>query len=273
MIAQNAFEFLGYLVLEHNLPLAKSMVDGYMLASYVITSAGLYFCLTLTNNIETQRYNLPLAMLPFTMIILHFSGMMVSDYAFNGYTLIRVAAPMYFIFEAWSIFCAIASVIVLIQKIRTTTDYITAAKCTIGIFAIAPFCVVVVTVMSLMHFNINISTAIVMPISGVFFLLILMKTTEKEILNIAYGFVLIKAFMQSSPSLLFKRGVPLQERMALFEEIWIKIAQEEANGSQRIAAQILGMHESTLSRKISKIQEKSLQKITIADDITTTEKT
>ena len=260
MIVQNACEFVGYIVLAHNLELAKFIVNGYMLASYVITSAGLYFSLVLAD-IDTRKYNIVLCAMPIAMIVMHLAGLMVSDYAYNGYTLIRVAASMYFLFEFWAVFCAIASVIVLARKFNKTKDPFIATRCKVGMIAIAPFCIVVVTVMTLMHFNINVSTAIVMPISGVFFLLVLMKATEKEIFDITYTFVLAKVFIGSNPMRLFKKGIPLHERIALFEEIWIKVAQEESQGSQRVAAQILGIHESTLSRKISKMQEKNQDEV------------
>jgi len=61
----------------------------------------------------------------------------------------------------------------------------------------------------------------------------------------------VKEQLESLVGLMVERGILLEEAVDEFEKRFIKRALERANGNQCKAAQVLGIHRNTLSRKIN----------------------
>ena len=61
----------------------------------------------------------------------------------------------------------------------------------------------------------------------------------------------MKEQLESLVGLMVERGILLEEAVDEFEKRFIKRALERANGNQCKAAQVLGIHRNTLSRKIN----------------------
>lgn len=61
----------------------------------------------------------------------------------------------------------------------------------------------------------------------------------------------MKDQLEGLVSLMVERGILFDEAVGEFEKKFIKQVLEDAKGNQSRAAQILGMHRNTLSRKIA----------------------
>lgn len=60
----------------------------------------------------------------------------------------------------------------------------------------------------------------------------------------------MKEQLESLVSLMVERGILFEEAVGEFEKRFIKRVLDRANGNQSRAAQLLGIHRNTLSRKI-----------------------
>lgn len=241
IVIQNASEFMGYMFLPYDLDTTKKIVDVYMICSYYLGGALLYFSLLLTGY-QNKVLSQVIWGIPTIFTLMHFNGMLVSDYEYNGYALIRVPMDLYILFEVYIVSCSVAAIYFLTKTaLNKEIETLVSDRCKLGLVAILPFAAVIITIVVLMHLGNPISSAVILPMAGVVFLLITMKASNrstKEVYDVADPLMNTQATMA--------------ERVEHLEKSMIIRALNENNGIKQDAAEQLGIHASTLTKKIQK---------------------
>ncbi len=238
-----------YMCIDRSMSYAKLLIDGYMICTYFIASSLIHYSVVLADK-NGRLLNVVIWLIPILFAVLHVAGFMVEDYRHTGIALVRIEGGLYFLFETYAIASCVAAALILQGARRSGRE--NKARCEVALIGILPYVLISITVIALMRFYPNVSPAMWLPVAGVFFLLITMLATEIEALDLAEHLIYAKSMFQKHHRALFDRRRPLPERIQLLEKIAIEEALRQSGGSQKDAAQALGISAPGLSNKIKK---------------------
>lgn len=253
LLINNALELVGYIFLNIQLSTSVSIVDYYFVTLYFGFPAMLNFALAL-GGLQSKKTNLVVFLVPSILTVLHFSGLMIDGVVFNSYTLIRIPSTLYPLFEIFAVSCAAATLAILLTTIKKSESAEKISRNKIALIGLFPFISGASLIIPLMRLDINISSAVFLPVMTVFLVFICLYSTKEEVLDLSMNFALTKKLFLEIIGALSTNPGTLTERIERIEKISIEIALYKSQGVQKEAARIMGVSESTLCRKISKFE-------------------
>lgn len=251
LVIQNAFEFCAFLSYPNSVTFSEYCVDGYMLATYFIIAAVINFTLAICG-IEHKPLMYTVLALAIVISALHLSGLLIDSYHYNGYALIAVRGDFYVVFELYALSISIIYMWILIKTMRDSDNADIRSRAMLASLAMAPYSLITIFFIVTMHFGYQASSAVWVPIAGVFFLFITKKASKRDIYDMSKALLIFKFIMQRHGEFLFDEEVPVLDRVEFMEKFLIMEALDKYKGNQKQAAQHLKIAESTLSRKIKK---------------------
>ncbi|MBT8147306.1 MAG: helix-turn-helix domain-containing protein [Gammaproteobacteria bacterium] len=245
-VAQNAGEFLAYLIYLKSEAVGKLFAHIYIVAAYFMISSVLIFTLALT---ESRYYKLAQVVLYSCSVVLsigYMNGMLVDGLIFLGWTVIANPGQFYGFGTGYMLSCCAAIVGCLWYHGVYNTDLEIRHNAKAAMVAFLPILLVAVAVYGLRLLGFNSSSAVSLPIATLLFLYVLLLHTNGTLFWFSAKLRSILAILK------IKHDVPMDAIIEELERVRIHQAMKISHGRQKQAAELLGMSASTLSKRLSK---------------------
>ncbi|MFT6824195.1 MAG: hypothetical protein ACJA1Q_002001 [Pseudohongiellaceae bacterium] len=247
MILLNTFEFLVSITYYTDPYLSTWLLHGEMLSIIFLTFSLVVFSLTVAEN----SYIRPISILfGFGAVVcgcLLLNGQLVLGYKQAGYSVISIPGPIYIALNTF-VSLGIFSMLVILGSTSLIKQGEVQSRSQQVLIAIAPVCVIALTVQVLRFKGFNSSTAVYLPIATTFFVAIMVLYQSGRIVIFKIKWTVIWKLAVSM------RNVKLSEWIGLVEELLVKEAMRESDNNQTEAAKLIGSNQSTVRRKFKKYE-------------------
>ena len=242
LIAQNCFEFLGYLTYASDTVFSGYMVDGVLISMYAVGASVVMLVMRVCQISSGKLISSVFAGLAGLLVVLHASGLIVSGYSQVGYTIISEEGPLYALFSLYLLSVVGLALVTLIRsrhsKVREIRD-----RSRVTLMAIAPLCLVAVGVIGFRAIGFNSSSALAMPFASTLFVWVLMIDERGDYLRFKLKWtVLTKLALRAS-------DIKLSSWNLLIEKMLIEEAMRVCHNNKSEAARLLGLNKTTFHRK------------------------
>ena len=246
-LLHNLSEFLAYFTYEQSESLSMLFIHFYMVVLYFIFPAVLLLALNLIEFRYLRQAQFVLFGMSTVLAAAHAGGLLVSGFKFLGWTVITTPGPYYWAAMAFIALNALSLLIVLIANYVANPSFEIRNRCKVNLLAFTPMLLVVFSVIPARAMGYDSSSAVILPITTIFFLFVMLLQTNG---NIFWASLRLKILL----SVLTMRNIQTLDDMLLnIEKVRIVEALKATNGKQNIAAQLLNIPASTLNRRISKL--------------------
>lgn len=256
LAVQNVAEVGVFFTGSHGI--AFTLVGIYMAATVCALCQGVLFGAAVaripTGSLSRWMAGLALAL----VAALWLTNWIVLGYEFNGYVLVSIKGPFYWVFTLTVLGCILAMIGFLLVGTRSTEQR-TQRECVLTLTGLTPVFAVGAAVVIMRQMGSEISAAVVIPFAVTFFLAVTVYAVRAhQLFDIR---VLIPGTRQwrwfwPLAKELTSGQAPLPERMKLIEEALIINALKQSNGVQSRAARALGLPASSLHRKLRNVAQR-----------------
>jgi hypothetical protein len=236
------------------------LVVKYYWVSAVFSAA---IMLMLSDQLTCQR--IPSGLFTATAIILSYLIIATDTLIAGGvsidYTVTRIPGVCYWILQLYVLTCVTGSAVLLAYGGRNLPDKQQRRKCTIVFLGFIPIVLSVIVVFAFMQAGIRMNAVMIISTAITFFLAVLITTEVRySLLNLLTSTPVISVHMvRQVVSLMYEicrnRSFNLKYFLQKIENILIIAVLDINNGDRRGTAKQLGMHISSLNKKLQKIHE------------------
>lgn len=245
MILLNTFEFLVSITFYTDPYLATWLLHGEMLSIIFLAFCLLVFSLTVAENSYTKPISILFGFCALVCAGLLLTGQLVLGYEQAGYSVISIPGPFYIALNSFVTLAVLSILIILVYTSLVKKGEVQLRSRQVFI-AIAPICLIALTVQVLRFKGFNSSTAVYMPIATTFFVAMMVLYQSGRIVIFKIKWTVIWKLAVSM------RGVKLSEWVGLVEELLVKEAMRESDNNQTEAAKLIGSNQTTVRRKFKK---------------------
>ena len=245
-LTNNIAEFLGYFTFLQSESLSMFFVHLYMVSLYFIFPAVLLLALSLVEFRHLRQARLALFGMSAALSVAHASGYLISGFKFVGWTAITTPAEYYWLAIAFIVLNALVTLVILASNFLANSSFDVRSRCKVNLLAFAPMLLVVFGVVIARVAGYDSSSALILPIATMFFLVVMLLQTNG---NIFWASLRLKILLSV---ITLKNIQTLDEILVNIEKVRIIEALKSTNGKQNNAADLLNIPASTLNRKITK---------------------
>lgn len=247
MILLNTFEFLVSITYYIDPYLASWLLHGEMLSIIFLTFCLLIFSLVVAENSYIRPVSILFGFGAAVCTCLLLTGQLVLGYQQTGYTIISIPGPFYFALNSFASLSVFSMLVILVYTSLVKTGEVRSRSQQV-LIAIAPVCLIALTVQILRFKGFNSSTAVYLPIATTFFVAMMVLYQSGRIVIFKIKWTVIWKLAVSM------RNVKLSEWVGLVEELLVKEAMRESDNNQTEAAKLIGSNQSTVGRKFKKYE-------------------
>lgn len=254
----NLAEFLSFYCIDN--AHATYLVVKYYWVSAVFSAA---LMVILSDQLTSQR--IPPGLFTATALILACliiaTDTLIAGGASIGYTVTRIPGECYWILQIYILICVTASAVLLAYGGRALADKQKRRKCTIIFLGFIPIVVSVIVVFAFMQVGIKMNAVMIVSSAITFFLAVLITAEVRySLLNLltstpVISFHIIRRIVSLMYEICHDRSFNLKGFLQNIENILIMAVLDINNGDRRGTANQLGMHISSLNKKLQKIHD------------------
>lgn len=245
LIAQNCFEFLGYLTWANNPEFSATLIDGLFIALYLVAAAAIFLIMRVSESAYGKLISGLFAAYALVLAVLHSQGLIASAYEQVGYTIISVEASLYPLFSAYILLAIFVAVGALIKGSLGRNKQI-RDRCRVTLLAIMPLCIVGFSVTVLRQMGFNASSALAMPLASTLLVWILMVDERGDYLSFKIKWaILIKLAFNT-------RGIDLNNWTNMVEKMLVLESMRGTGNNKSEAARLIAINKTTFHRKAEK---------------------
>ncbi len=245
-LLQNVSEFLGYFTYNVSESLGLAFVHMYMISLYFIFPSVMVLALALVEYKHLKQARFLLYSIATLISVAHMSGFVVDGIKFIGWSALTTPGEYYWVAAVFSVLMAFSAVGVLLKHWLANNNFEIRSRCKINLFAFTPMFLVLTLVLLFRMAGFESSTALVMPLSTIFFLFVMLLQTNGDIFWASLRMKIILSVLT------LKSINTLDTILGNIEKLRITEALRASNGMQRYAAKLLSVPPSTLNKKIAK---------------------
>jgi len=245
LIAQNCFEFLGYLTWGNDPTFSAYMVDGLFLSLYAVIAAAVFLVMKVSESAHAKLVSSLFAGFGLVLAVLHSQGLIATAYEQVGYTIISVEGSLYPLFSLYVIFSVLVALGVLTKGSLTGTKQV-RDRCRVTLLAIAPLCAVGFSVIVFRQMGFNASTALAMPLASTLLVWILMVDQRGDYLSFKIKWVILLKLA------LHTRDINLNHWAEMLDKMLVIEALRVTGNNKSEAARLIGINKTTFHRKAEK---------------------
>jgi len=245
MILLNTFEFLVSITYHIDPYLATWLLHGEMLSLIFLAFCLLVFSLVVAENPYIRSISFVFGFGAMVCTCLLLTGQLVLGYQQTGYTVISIPGPFYIALNSFVSLSVFSMLVILVYTSIMKKGDVQSRSHQV-LIAIAPVCLIALTVQVLRFKGFNSSTAVYLPIATTFFVATMVLYQSGRIVIFKIKWTVIWKLAVSM------RNVKLSEWVGLVEELLVKEAMRESDNNQTEAAKLIGSNQSTVGRKFKK---------------------
>ncbi|MFT7472966.1 MAG: hypothetical protein ACI8XU_002870 [Kiritimatiellia bacterium] len=247
MILLNTFEFLVSITYYIDPYLATWLLHGEMLSIIFLAFSLVVFSLTVAENSYIRPISILFGFGAVVCSCLLLTGQLVLGYKQAGYSVISIPGPFYIALNTIVSLGVFSMLVILVYTSLIRKGEVQSRSQQV-LVAIAPVCVIALTVQILRFKGFNSSTAVYLPIATTFFVAMMVLYQSGRIVIFKIKWTVIWKLAVSM------RNVKLSEWVGLVEELLVKEAMRENDNNQTEAAKLIGSNQSTVGRKFKKYE-------------------
>lgn len=245
LIAQNCFEFLGYLTWVNDPGFSAYLIDGLFISIYAVIAAAVFLVMRVSEFAYGRIISALFAGFALILAILHSQGLLVTGYEQVGYTIISEQGSFYLLFQVY-----IVSAILVVLSALMSGSFSAARqikdRCRVTLLAISPLCVVGLGVVVLRAFGFNASTALAMPLASTLLVWILMVDERGDYLSLKIKWAILLKLALNTKDINLNNWTNLVEKMLVLE------AMRGTGNNKSEAARLIAINKTTFHRKAEK---------------------
>lgn len=245
LIAQNCFEFLGYLTWVSNPGFSAYLVDGLFISLYAVVAAAVFLVMRVSESTHGRFVSSLFAAFGLVLAVLHSQGLIASAYEQVGYTIISVEASLYPLFSLYVIAAVLVSLWTLVKgslgRAKPIKD-----RCRVTLLAIAPLFAVGFSVVVLRQMGFNASTALAMPLASTLLVWILMVDERGDYLSFKIKWAILLKLAFNTKDISLNNWTNMVEKMLVLE------AMRGTDNNKSEAARLIAINKTTFHRKAEK---------------------
>lgn len=245
MILLNTFEFLVSITYHSDPYLATWLLHGEMLSIIFLSFCLVVFSLTVAENSYIRPISILFGFGAVVCSSLLLTGQLVLGYEQAGYSVISIPGPLYIALNSFVSLGVFSMLVILVYTSLMKNGEVQSRSQQV-LVAIAPVCVIALTVQILRFKGFDSSTAVYLPIATTFFVAMMVLYQSGRIVIFKIKWTVIWKLAVSM------RNVKLSEWVGLVEELLVKEAMRESDNNQTEAAKLIGSNQSTVGRKFKK---------------------
>ena len=221
------------------------------------------FMLLLADELTLRR--IPAGLLTATAVLLALliaaTDRLIAGGTSIGYTVTRIPGEYYWILQIFVLGSVLGSVLLLAYGGLYLPDRQQRRKCTIIFLGFLPIVISVAVVLALMQSGLRINAAIIVSSAITFFLVVLVTAEVRySLLNLLTltPVITVRVITQICASLkdIYRdRSISLKYLLQNIESVLILVVLDINDGDRKDTARQLGMHVSSLNKKLQKINE------------------
>jgi hypothetical protein len=247
MILLNTFEFLVSITYYIDPYLATWLLHGEMLSIIFLAFSLVVFSLTVAENSYTQPISILFGFGAVVCSCLLLTGQLVLGYEQAGYSVISIPGPFYIALNSFVSLGVFVMLVILVYTSLLKNGEVQSRSQQV-LIAIAPVCVIALTVQVLRFKGFNSSTAVYLLIATTFFVAMMVLYQSGRIVIFKIKWTVIWKLAVSM------RNVKLGEWVGLIEELLVKEAMRASDNNQTEAAKLIGSNQSAVGRKFKKYE-------------------
>ncbi len=261
-LIQHAAEFLAYVVYTTSPATARVLLDFYLVAMYFSFASMVILALNVTESTRSKYYQIMLYGCSTFLTLLHFQGYITSGLDTQGYQIIVLPASLNMLYKVFIAGCSLLTISIAIMGSIAVSDPIKALRSRSILIGLSPACLLIVTVVAGQFFGFTVTSSVLWPITTTFFLFVIVFVSNDSVLSFKLRWELLKYVILDRKAdtknivqmitELAENSNSLQDHISQVEEIYIRAALKQTDGHQGKAANLLGIKQPTVSRKIAK---------------------
>lgn len=245
LIAQNCFEFLGYLTWVSDPGFSAYLIDGLFISLYAAAAAAVFLVMRVSESAYGRLVPGLFAAFALVLAVLHSQGLIASAYEQVGYTIISVEASLYPLFSVYVLGAVVVTLWTLIKGSLFASRQI-RDRCRVTLMAIAPLCAVGFGVIVLRQMGFNASTALAMPLASTLLVWILMVDERGDYLSLKIKWTILLKLAFNTKDINLNNWTNMVEKMLVLE------AMRGTGNNKSEAARLIAINKTTFHRKAEK---------------------